>query len=66
VCAGTAKTASATIKGFEVMRMIRSGHFLTCKPCVRDKNCFVSKLFDVFEIAALSITNPKTNYPSTS
>ena len=31
------KTATATIKGFEVMRMIRRGHCLTCKPHVKDE-----------------------------
>ena len=48
------KTASATIKGFEVMRMIRRGHCLTCKPSVKDEVGFVNKLFDVFIIAACS------------
>jgi len=33
----TMKTASATTKVFEVMRMIRKGHCLTCKPCVKDE-----------------------------
>ena len=46
------KTASATIKGFEVMRMIRRGHCLTCNPNVKDEARFVNKLFDVFMIAA--------------
>jgi len=46
------KTAAATIKGFEVMRMIRRGQCLTCKPQVSDEVRFVNKLFDVFEIAA--------------
>jgi hypothetical protein len=40
------------IKGFEVMRMIRRGQCLTCKPHVSDEVRFVNKLFDVFEIAA--------------
>src|SRR5580698_9327157 len=31
------KTASATIKGFEMMRMIRRGHCLMCKPHVQDE-----------------------------
>jgi len=48
----TMKTASATIKGFEVMRMIRRGHCLTCKPQVKDEIRFVNKLFDIFNIAA--------------
>ena len=46
------KAASATIKGFEVMRMIRRGHCLTCKPYVKDEIRFVNKLFDAFEIAS--------------
>ena len=48
----TMKTATATIKGFEVMRMIRRGHCLTCKPNVMDEVRFVNKPFDVFKIAA--------------
>jgi len=48
----TMKTASATIKGFEVMRMIRRGHCLTCKPHVKDEIRFVNKLFDIFTVAA--------------
>jgi transposase, IS6 family len=48
----TMKTASATIKGFEVMRMIRRGHCLMCKPHVKDEVRFINKLFDVFTIAA--------------
>jgi transposase, IS6 family len=48
------KTAAATIKGFEVMRMIMSTsrHCLTCKPRVKDEIRFVNKLFDLFAIAA--------------
>jgi len=46
------KTASATIKGFEVMRMIRRGHCLTCKPHGKDAVRFVNKLFDIFTAAA--------------
>jgi IS6 family transposase len=46
------KTASATIKGFEVMRMIRRSHCFTCKPHAKDEVRFVNKLFDVFSIAA--------------
>ncbi len=46
------KTALATIKGYEVMRMIRRGHCLTCKPHVKDEVRFVNKLFDVFTDAA--------------
>ena len=33
----TMRTATATIKGFEIMRMIRRGHCLTCRPGVRDE-----------------------------
>ena len=46
------KTAAATIKSFEVMRMIRKGHCLTCKPNLQDEVRFVNKLFKVFTIAA--------------
>ena len=31
------KTAAATLKGFEVMRMIRRGHCFTCRPRVEDE-----------------------------
>ena len=48
----TMKTAAATMKGFEVMRMIRRGHCLTCEPHVKDEVRFVSRLFDIFVIAA--------------
>ena len=48
----TMKTATATIKGFEVMRMIRRGHCLTCKPHVKDEVRFLNKLFDVYSVAA--------------
>jgi hypothetical protein len=41
------KTAAATIKGFEIMRMIRRGHCLTCKPGVDHEIRFVNKLFEV-------------------
>lgn len=40
------KTAAATIKGFEVRRMTRRGHCLTCKSLVNDEVRFVKKLFD--------------------
>jgi transposase, IS6 family len=43
----TMKTAYATIKGFEVMRMIRRGHCITCKPHVKDEIHLVNKLFDI-------------------
>lgn len=46
------RTASATIKGFEVMRMIRREHCLSSKPHVKDEVCFVNKLFDIFAVAA--------------
>jgi len=48
----TMRTAAATIKGFEVMRRIRRGHCLTCKPHVKDEVRFVHKLFDVLAVAA--------------
>ncbi len=48
----TIRTAAATIKGFEVMRMIGRGHCLTCKPCVKDEIRFANKLFDIFSVAA--------------
>jgi transposase, IS6 family len=41
------RTASATIKGFEVMRMIRRLHCLLCKPKVTGEIQFINKLFDV-------------------
>ena len=46
------KTASAAIRGFEVMRMIRRGHCLTCKPHVKNEVRFINKLFNFFTIAA--------------
>ena len=46
------RTASATIKGFEVMRMIRRGHCLTCKPYAKDEVRFVNKLLDIYSSAA--------------
>ena len=42
----------ATIKGFEVMRMIRRGHCLAGKPHVKDEVRFVNKLFAIFSVAA--------------
>ena len=48
----TMKTASSTIKGFEVMRMIRRGHWIACKPHMKDEVSFINKLFDIFTIAA--------------
>jgi hypothetical protein len=46
------KTAAATVKAFEVMRMIRRGHCITCKPRVEDEVRFVKKLFDIFAVTA--------------
>ena len=46
------KTATATIRGSEVMRMIRRGHCLTCKPHVKDEVRFTNKLFDLYTAAA--------------
>jgi len=43
----TMKTATATIKGFEIMRMIRRGHCLTCKQGVHNEIRFVNRLFQV-------------------
>ena len=43
----TMRTASATIKGFEVMRMIRRCRCLLCKPKVAGEIQFINKLFDV-------------------
>jgi hypothetical protein len=40
------RTASAAIKGFEVMRTIRR-HCLLCKPKVAGEMQFINKLFDV-------------------
>jgi len=48
----TIKTASARIKGFEVMRMIRRCHCITCKPHMKDEVRFINKLFDILTIAA--------------
>jgi transposase, IS6 family len=48
----TMKTAAATIKTFEVLRMIRRGHCLTCTPHMKDEVRFINKLFNVFTIAA--------------
>ena len=48
----TMRTAAATIKGFEMMRMIRRGHCLTCRPHVKEEIRFVNKLCDIFSVAA--------------
>lgn len=47
----TMKTAASTIKGFELVRIIRRGHCLTCNPNSRDEVRFVNKLFDIFAVA---------------
>lgn len=39
------KSALATIKGLEIMRMIRRGHCLTCKRGVKNEAHFVNSLF---------------------
>ncbi len=43
----TMKTATATIKGFEIMRMIRRRQCLTCKRGVRHEVRFVNSLFGI-------------------
>ena len=43
----TMKTATATIKGFEIMRMIRRGHCLTCKRGVQNEIRFVNRIFEI-------------------
>ena len=43
----TMKSATATIKGFEIMRMIRRGHCLTCKRGAKNEVRFVSSLFGI-------------------
>jgi transposase-like protein len=42
----TMKTAYATIKGFEIMRMIRRRHCILCESKVQGEIQFVNKLFD--------------------
>jgi IS6 family transposase len=41
------KTASATLKGFEVMRMIRRGHCVLPKPGMTGEIRVVNQLFDL-------------------
>ena len=41
------KTAYATIKGFEMMRMIRRRHCILIEPRVTGEVRFVNKLFDL-------------------
>jgi hypothetical protein len=43
----TMKTAYATIKGFEVTRMIRRRHYVLCKPKITGGIQFINKLFDI-------------------
>jgi transposase-like protein len=43
----TMRTAYATIKGFEMMRMIRRRHCILCKPKVSGELQFINKLFDI-------------------
>lgn len=43
----TMKTATATIKGFEIMRMIRRGHCLICKRGVKNEVRFINSLFGI-------------------
>ena len=43
----TMKTATETIKGFEIMRMIRRGQCLTCKRGVSNEIRFVNQLFNI-------------------
>jgi transposase, IS6 family len=48
VCPGRSmKTAYATIKGFEVMRMIRRRQCILLEPGVTGEVRFVNKLFDL-------------------
>jgi len=39
-------------QSIEVMRMIRRGHCLTCKPYAKDEVRFVNKLLDIYSSAA--------------
>jgi transposase, IS6 family len=43
----TMRTAAATIKGFEIIRMIRRGHCILKEPGARGEVRFVNKLFDI-------------------
>ncbi len=43
----TTKTATATIKGFETMRMIRRGHCILKEPGAKGEARFIGKLFGV-------------------
>ena len=41
------RTAYATIKGFEIMRMIRRRHCTLCEPRVAGEIRFVNRLFEI-------------------
>ncbi len=43
----TMRTASATIRGFEIMRMIRRGHCMLKEPGAKDEVRFVNNLFGI-------------------
>jgi len=43
----TMRTASATIKGFEIMRMIRRGHCMPKQPGAKGEVRFVNNLFSI-------------------
>jgi IS6 family transposase len=43
----TMKTASTTIKGFEIMRMIRRGHCVLKDPGAKGEGRFVNNLFNI-------------------
>jgi transposase, IS6 family len=43
----TMRTASATIKGFEIMRMIRHGHCMPKEPGAKGEVRFVNNLFGI-------------------
>ena len=43
----TMKTSYATIKGFEIMRMIKRQHCILCGPTVVGETRFVNKLFGI-------------------
>ena len=49
----TMRTASATIKGSEVMRMSRRRHCILCKPEVTGDIRFINKQFDVCLISEI-------------
>ncbi len=41
------KSAMSTIKGFEIMRLIRRGHCLTCKRGAKNEALFINSLFGI-------------------